>query len=170
MKQVSEMSKNKESKVRFGVLDAVIIIIVVAVVASVVLRYTTDNNLFEYDTQKYTVTIKTCGVRYTSVDNVASASEYYLDNGAVLGVSLHAPTVTPMQTYVTDRSGGLVACYYPDNTFVDIVATVSCELSEKNGRTVTPDGEHIAVGVTFEVHTETVDMTVVVTSVEAVSE
>jgi hypothetical protein len=166
MKQVSEMSKNKESKVRFGVLDAVIIIIVVAVVASVVLRYTTDNNLFEYDTQKYTVTIKTCGVRYTSVDNVASASEYYLDNGAVLGVSLHAPTVTPMQTYVTDRSGGLVACYYPDNTFVDIVVELQCDLIEKNGSVMTKSGDHIASGAELTVYANSVELDVEIIEVQ----
>lgn len=166
MKRVSEMSKNKEAKVRFGVLDAGIIIIVVAVVASLILRYTTDNNLFEYDTEKYTVTVRTCGVRYTSVDNVASAAEYYLDNGDVLGTALHAPTVTPMLTYVTDRSGELVACYYPDNTFVDIVMELECDLIEKNGSVMTKSGAHIASGAELTVYTNSVELDVEIIKVQ----
>ena len=50
------MSKNKDTKIRFSVLDAVIIIVVLAIAASLIFRYTLENNLFAYDTEKYTVT------------------------------------------------------------------------------------------------------------------
>ena len=160
------MSKNSGNKIKFGVLDAVIIIVVLAIAATLVFRYTADNSLFAYDTEKYTVTLKTCGVRYTSVDAVASASWFYLDNGDMLGNSIHAPTVTPMLTYVTSQSGELIACYYPDNTFVDIVAEIECELVNKDGMLLTESGVHIAPGVELTVHTETVDLTVEIVKVQ----
>ncbi len=160
------MSKRKDNKIRFGVLDAVIIIVVLAITASVVLRYTVDNSLFAYDTEKYTVTLKTCGVRYTSVDAVASDTTFYLDDGYLLGNAIHAPTVTPMLTYVTSQSGELIACYYPDNTFVDIVAEIECMLVDKDGMLLTESGVHIAPGVELTVHTNTVDLTVEIIKVQ----
>ena len=160
------MSKNKDIKIRFGVLDAVIIIVVLAIAASIVFRYNLENNLFAYDTENYTVTIRTCGVRYTSVDAVASANMFYLDNGDAFGSSIHAPTVTPMLSYVTNQAGELVACYYPDNTLVDIVIEIECELINKDGSAMTKSGVHIAPGVALTVHTETVDLTVEVIKVQ----
>ena len=160
------MSKNKDIKIRFGVLDAVIIIVVLAIAASLVFRYTVDNSLFVYDTEKYVVTFKTCGVRYTSVDAIASAQNFYLNNGELLGRSIHAPTVTPMLTYVTSSSGELVACYYPDNTFVDIVVEIECELINKDGMIMTESGVHIAPGVELDIHTNTADLTVEIVKVQ----
>ena len=164
-----KIERTTRGKLRFGVLDAAIIILILALIASVVLRYTTDNSFFSMKTEAYNVTLKISDVRYTTHNMLSNGDRVFLSNGDELGV-ITQTSVTPSVYYVADDDEKMTPLYYPDNTFVDIVATVSCELSEKNGRTVTPDGDHIAVGVTFEVHTETVDMTVVVTSVEAVSE
>ena len=160
------MSKNKDSKIRFGVLDAVIIIVILAIVASLVLRYTADNSFFTYDTDKYTVTFKACGVRYTSVDSVASATDFYLESGAHLGKLTHAPTVTPKVEYVTVSSGEIVACYYPDNTLVDIVAEIECDLIDKDGSVMTKNGVHIVPGVELTIHTEYVEITVEIINVQ----
>lgn len=157
---VLDMSKSNEKKFRFGILDLVIILVILAVVVSLVLRYAFDNNLFSYNTEKYTVTIKACGVNYTSVDSIASASEFYIGNAELLGISKHAPTVTPMLTYVANRSGELVPCYYPDNTLVDIVVEIECDLINKNGTLMTKSGVHIAPGVKLAIHTDFVDLNV----------
>ncbi len=161
--------RTKNGKLRFGVLDAAIIILILAIIASVVLRYTTDNSFFSTKTNTYTVTLKISDVRYTTHNMLSNGDKIYLKNGNALG-GITQTSVTPSVYYVADNDEKMTPVYYPDSTFVDIVATVSCELAEKNGRTVTLGGEHIGVGVTFDVHTETVDMTVVVTSVEAMSE
>lgn len=160
------MSRNNENKVRFGILDAVILIVVVAVVASVILRFTADSALFGYKTEKYTVTLKASGVRYTSVDVIAAETELFDENGKLLGTFMHAPTVTPMLTYEIDPSGNLVACYYPDNTLVDITTDILCELVEKDGTVMTTDGVHIAPGVELSVRTQYVDLTVEIVKVE----
>ena len=160
------MSQNKEIKTKFSVIDAVIIIIVLAVAGSIVLRYTADNSLFAYNTEKYTVTFKACGIRYTSVDAVASASQYYLDGGDLLGTGTHAPTVTPMLTYIYSESGELLSCYYPDNTYVDIVVEIDCDLVNKDGSVMTKGGVHIAPGVQMTIHTETIDLDVEIVKVQ----
>lgn len=160
------MSKNKDVKLRFGVLDAVIIIVVIAIVASVVFRYTVDNSLFAYNTEKYTVTFKSYGVRYTSVEAISSSSGFYLEDGEFLGIATHAPTVTPMHKYITSQSGEIVSCYYPDNTFVDIVDEIECELVDSDGALMTKKGAHIAPGVKLTVHTDTVDLVVEIVKVQ----
>jgi hypothetical protein len=160
------MSRNKENRIRFGVLDAVILIVVIAVAASMILRYTADSVLFGYKTETYTVTFKASGVRYSSVDVIATESELFVGNGKLLGRFTHSPTVTPMLTYESDNAGNLIACYYPDNTLVDIITEIECELIDKNGSVMTTDGVHIAPGVELEVSTRFVDLTVEIVKVE----
>jgi hypothetical protein len=66
------MSKQiNNEKIRFGVLDAVVLIIVVALVVALVFRFTTDMKLFTYDTEKYAVTVRAEGLQYTTVDMIA---------------------------------------------------------------------------------------------------
>ena len=162
------MSSKNSSKIRFGLLDAVVLIVVVAIVGALVFRYTTDKNLFAYNTEKYSVTIKSCGLQYTTVNMIDSTARVYLEDGKLLGSIVHAPTVTPMLSYSTTSSGDVIAAYYPDNTLVDIVTDIECELIVKDGLIMTKSGVHIAVGSVLAIHTETVDLTVEITSVEKV--
>ncbi len=160
------MNRVKSSKIRFSVLDAVILIVVIALIAAVVFRYTADMNLFSYETEKYTVSVKSCGIRYTAIDMISSTSNVYLNDGELLGAFLHAPTVTPMLSYSVTSSGEIVAAYYPDNTLVDIISEIECELITKDGSVMTKSGVHIAPGVVLEIHTPSVDLTVEIVAVE----
>lgn len=157
------------TKLKFGVLDAAIIIIVIALIASVVLRYTTDNSFFTADSKSYSVTLKISNVRYTTYDMITSGESIYLDNGQLLGQITQA-SVTPSVYYASGSDGKMTPVYYPDNTFVDIVTVVSCELINKDGRIVTSKGEHIGIGVELSLHTESVDMMVEITEIEAAAE
>lgn len=159
-------TKTDRIKIKFGVLDAVVIIVVIALVLALVFRFTTDKRLFTYETEKYTVTIKACGLQYTTMDMMASNDTIYLDDGTVLGTFTHAPTVTPMLEYFMTSSGDLVASYYPDNTLVDMATEIECELIVNDGMLMTKNGVHIAVGVVLEVHTKMVDFTLEITDVQ----
>jgi hypothetical protein len=160
------MADKKNSKIRFGLLDAVVLIIVIALAAALVFRYTADKRLFVYDTENYTVTVKACGLQYTTVNMLGAGASVYLEDGKELGTFVHAPTVTPMLSYSTTSSGDIIAAYYPDNTYVDIVTDIECDLINSDGMIMTKSGVHIAVGAVIEIHTETVDLTVEITSVE----
>jgi hypothetical protein len=160
------MSAKNSSKIRFGLLDAVVLIVAIALVGALVFRYTADKNLFAYNTEKYTVTVKACGLQYTTVNMIGSDEAVYLEDGKPIGSFVHAPTVTPMLSYSTTTSGDIIAAYYPDNTLVDIVTDIECDLIAKDGLIMTKSGVHIAVGAVIELHTETVDLTVEITSVE----
>jgi hypothetical protein len=160
------MAAKNSSKVRFGILDAVILIVFIALVGALIFRYTADKNLFAYNTEKYTVTVKACGLQYTTVNMIASDDAVYLEDGKQIGSFVHAPTVTPMLSYSTASSGDIIAAYYPDNTLVDILTDIECDLIVKDGLIMTKSGVHIAVGAVLYIHTETVDLTVEITSIE----
>ena len=87
-------------------------------------------------------------------------------NGKQIGTFVHAPTVTPMLSYSTTSSGDIIAAYYPDNTLVDIVTDVECELIVNDGMIMTKGGVHVAVGTVIKIHTETVDLDVEIVAVE----
>lgn len=160
------MSAKSNSKMRFGLLDIVVLIVVIALIGALVFRYSTDKNLFAYNTEKYTVSVKACGLQYTTVNMIGSSDAVYLEDGKQLGSFVHAPAVTPMLSYSTTSSGDIISAYYPDNTMVDIVTDVECDLIVKDGLITTKNGVHIAVGALIDIHTETVDLTVEIISVE----
>lgn len=156
----------KNSKIRFGLLDAVILIAVIALVLALVFRYSADKHLFVYDTETYTVTVKATGLQYTTVNMLDSNAKVYLEDGKQIGTFVHTPTVTPMLSYSTTSSGDIIAAYYPDNTLVDIVTDVECELIVNDGMIMTKGGVHVAVGTVIKIHTETVDLDVEIVAVE----
>ena len=160
------MAEKKNSKIRFGLLDAVILIAVIALVLALVFRYTADKRLFVYDTETYTVTVKATGLQYTTVNMLDSNAKVYLEDGKLIGTFVHAPTVTPMLSYSTTSSGDIIAAYYPDNTLVDIVTDDECELIVNDGMIMTKGGVHVAVGTVIKIHTETVDLDVEIVAVE----
>lgn len=161
------MSSDKNTnKLRFSVIDAVILIVILAVIASMVLRFTTDLRLFNYDTEKYVVTVKACGIRYTSIDMISSEDKVFLADGELLGILMHAPTVTPMLSYTLTSAGEMVAVYYPDNTLVDIILEIECDLINENGSAMTKNGVHIASGVVMDAHTPAVDLNFEIVNVE----
>lgn len=161
-------NESNKTKLRFGVLDAVVLIIVIALAVALIFRFTSDIRLFSYDTEEYVVTVKACGLQYTTMSMMSSSDAVYLEGGEYLGNFTHAPTVTPMLKYEITPSGSMVAAYYPDNTLVDISTDIVCDLVENNGMIMTKDGEHIAVGAVLKVHTQTVDFEVEIIAVEKV--
>ena len=160
------MAGKNNSKIRFGLLDAVVLIVVLALALALVFRYTADKRLFVYDTETYTVTVKACGLQYTTANMLSANEDVYLKDGKQLGVFIHTPTVTPMLSYSATSAGDIIAAYYPDNTLIDIVTDIECDLIVSDGMIMTKSGVHIAVGAVVELHTDTVDLMVEITSVE----
>lgn len=164
-------NETKSAKLRFGVFDAVILIVIVALVGALVFRFASDQNLFDYNTEKYTVSVKVCGLQYTTIDMLTAGDRVYFENGDAFGTLRSSPTLTPKLEYNTTSGGDIIASYYPDNTLVDIVTEIDCMLISNNGLLITKDGVHIAAGASLELHTQTVNLTVEIVSVnKAISE
>ena len=69
------MAAKNNSKIRFGLLDAVVLIVVLALALALVFRYTADKTLFVYDTEKYTVTVKATDLTATTADTLLVSIE-----------------------------------------------------------------------------------------------
>ena len=165
------MSKQiNNGKIRFGILDAVVLIIVVALAVALVFRFTTDMRLFTYDTEKYAVTVRAEGLQYTTVDMLSLSDGVYFENGEYLGSILTSPTVTPKMVYELGAEGDLIPAYYPNNTLVDLTTNLECDLVTSDGMLMTKSGEHLAVGVVLKLHTQTVDITVEIVGIEKIEQ
>ncbi len=165
------MSKQiNNGKIRFGILDAVVLIIVVALAVALVFRFTTDMRLFTYDTEKYAVTVRAEGLQYTTVDMLSLSDGVYFENGEYLGSILTSPTVTPQMVYELGAEGDLIPAYYPNNTLVDLTTNLECDLVTSDGMLMTKSGEHLAVGVVLKLHTQTVDITVEIVGIEKIEQ
>ncbi len=163
------MSKNVNiGKLRFGVLDAVIIIIVVTLAVALIFRFTTDMRLFTYDTEEYVVTVRASGLRYSTVEMISASDAVYFEDGDYLGSFVSSHTVTPTVIYELGSEGDLIPAYYPDNTLVDFTNSLECELIMSDGMLMTKSGVRLAAGVEIELHTKTVDLTVEIVSVERI--
>ncbi|MGM9643117.1 MAG: DUF4330 family protein [Eubacteriales bacterium] len=158
----------KSAKLRFGVFDAVILIVIVALIGALVFRFAADQKLFDYNTEQYTVTVKVCGLQYTTIDMLTAGDRVYFENGEELGTLKSSPTVTPKLEYNISSGGDIIASYYPDNTLVDIVTEIDCMLISSNGLLITRNGVHIAAGASLELHTQTVNLTLEIVSVNKV--
>ena len=157
-----------KGKLRFGILDAVILIIVIGLAVTLVFRFTTDMRLFTYDTEKYAVTVRAEGLRYTTVDMITPSDKVYFDNGDYLGTFVSSPTVTPKMVYELGAEGDLIPAYYPDNTLVDLTTDLECELVTSDGMLMTKTGVHLAVGVILELNTQTTNLTVEIVKIEKI--
>jgi hypothetical protein len=157
--------QGSNTKIRFGVLDAVILIVVLALIVTLVFRFTTDLRLFTYDTEKYAITVRGEGLQNTSVGMIAISDPIYFDNGDYLGYISTSPTVTPKMVYELGSDGSLTPAYYPDNTLVDLTTVIECDLVTSDGMIMTQSGVHLAVGVVLQLHTQTVDLDVEIISI-----
>ncbi len=157
------------SKLRFGAFDVVIIVIVLALIATLAFRFVSDRNLFAYDTDEYSVTVKANGLQYTTADKIGSGDVAYLPNGEILGTFTQATAFTPMLEYFVTSGGSLDALYYPDNTYIDITNEIKCNLISNDGVLCTKGGTRIVAGSVIEIHTQTVEITVEVVAVNKVA-
>lgn len=160
------MAKDNTVKVRrkIGVIDVVIIVAVLAIILTSVLRYTLDEGLFTQNDTACSISFRVSSVRYNTYDMLEENEKVFLSDFELLG-TLSSLSITPAVFYAENDEGELISVHYPENTLVDISGEILCELSVSGGRYTAADGTHVCAGAELELHTDTVDMTVVVTKV-----
>ena len=152
---------------RFGVVDFIIIVAVIAIIFACVMRYTINEGLFTRNDKTCTVSFSVAAVRYNTYDMLAENEKVYLSDFDLLG-TLTSKNVTPAVFYAENNEGEIIEAHYPEKTLVDITGELLCKLSLNEGRYTASDGTHICPGATLVLHTESVDLTVLITGVDAV--
>lgn len=161
------MAKDTQNRRKFGVMDIVIIVAVLAIILTSVFRYTLDEGLFAQDDTVCNVSFRVASVRYNTYDMLDENEKVFLSDFELLG-TISSINVTPAVFYAENEQGELISVHYPEKTLVDINGEILCDLSESAGRYTTSNGTHVCAGAELELHTDTVDMTVVVTKVTPV--
>ncbi len=161
------MVKDAQSRRKFGVMDIVIIVAVLAIILTGVLRYTLDKGLFTQNDTACSVSFRVTSVRYNTYDMLEENEKVFLSDFEFFG-TLSSINITPAVFYAENEEGELISVHYPEKTLVDIDGEMLCDLSVNGGRYTAANGTHICAGALLELHTDTVDMTVVVTKVNSI--
>lgn len=141
-------------KRKFNVLDFVILTVIILCIAALAVRYIGAHRTSEKEMGKYAVTVSIKNVRSTTADAfVVGDSVFLVSNDAKIGTLESLDSNRPASTYANDLSGGIVKLYYPENTRVDLTATVSC-LGVMNEKGFFADGtQFLSAGMNITLYT-----------------
>lgn len=162
-------TKNKKS-VRFGILDAVIILVILIAVVGVYFRYSILNVITgAHRMSEYTVSYSIENIRYTTVNYINIGDKvYFADEGDEFGTLINvsenmgAVSYTPSSEYFTKSNGEIVEVMYPNNqSRVDAQGRLNCmgRYSE-NGGFLVNGSTYIASGQSINVRTDYVTVTI----------
>ncbi len=156
-----------QSRRKFGVVDIVIVVAILAIIISGVLRYTLDEGVFTRNDVTCGVKFRVTSVRYSTYDMLEENEKVFLSDFELLG-TLSSLNITPAVFYAENEAGDIISVHYPENTLVDINGEIVCDLSVNGGRYTAANGTHICPGAVLELHTDAVDLVVVVTEVSVI--
>ena len=172
-------------KIRFNILDAVILLLIILCIVGLCFRHTITESLgLGDDLQSYRVSFEVRGERYTLPGQLAKGDKLYFADGILAGTLMgvdeysieNALTagnetliVTPAETYVND-GGSFVSVSYPEGSLIDAEGAFRCEGGYGDGGYFLLSGDrYLAVGQTLTLYTDTVKITFTVTEIELLS-
>lgn len=167
-RKVKKKDEKNEKTLKIGVIDVVIVVVLLALIVTSVLRFTAEKGVFVKNTKTYEISFSVKCAPYSVFELIEEGNTVFLDGGNILG-DVIGISANPAVFYA--RSGDeIIKAYYPENTYCDVSGLMTAELVDRDGRLVTPGGDHICAGAEIVLHTRTVDVLVTVTSVTPVEE
>jgi hypothetical protein len=170
----------QNSKARFGVFDAVIIVFLVAclIAAGFAFFFKRDkgeNNVSEEQKQEYVISFKSYNLSKYHADLIKDGDVFYLSDNNEFGTVSGTPAQTPAESYVEKEDGTFVLSYAPssdkdsvDRTKKDVSGTIvvkGVRDESTDGFLVVGDNFKITPGKTLFMHNETVTVQVTVVDI-----
>ena len=179
---MNEQQNLSSRKVRFNILDAVIILLVVLCIVGICFRYSIIDKLgLGQNMSTYTVEFTITGMDRTVAEFLSKGNTLYFDDadkaGTLCSVSdFSGYTLTsagsetlilkPSWTYVDDGNGSVVAVAYPDSKIVDAEGAFRCQGAYgEDGRFSIGGAGFITVGQQITLYTDTVTLNVTITDI-----
>ena len=172
MAQKEQKKERKpSSRIRFNIIDLVIVIALLACVAGVYLRYNFGEQYgVEHELAQYEITFEVTNIRYTSVDAFPEGDAVYLKNGGkYMGSIIGIDSTTPSEMVYTDLSGNIIQIYYPENSRIDLVGRLLASGTMTAGGFMLDGNTHLAAGTSYAVQTPHIDVTLVITDISPVN-
>lgn len=171
--------KNNEAKVRkgvrFGILDAVIILLIIIAVLGVHFRYNILNFITgAQNLEKYTVSYSIKDIRYSTEDYINIGDKvYFAADGEEFGTLINAAEnarpiiVTSASKYFTKSNGEIVSVQYPSaDSRIDASGQLECMGRDStSGGFMVNGSTYIAAGQYVDVYTEYVTVTIRIESI-----
>ena len=172
----------KMPKIRFNILDAVILLLIILCVVGLCFRYTITESLgLDDELQTYRIRFEIEGARNTLPAQLYKGDNLYFADGAFAGTLMGVAEYSneniltagnqtlltyPAEIYVND-AGSIVSVSYPMGSLIDADGAFKCQGGYGDGGYFLLGGErYLAVGQTLTLYTDTVKLTVVVTEIE----
>ena len=150
----------KTAKLRFNVIDALIILVLLACVVGLVFRYGNfGGGAQESELEDYEIYFSVSNVAYTSEDAFVKGDTVTLaDEGVVLGTLSDIKTILPAEFVARDKSGNLITVNYPASTRIDVTGYINSRgVMRENGYFVNGT-VYVASGKEYTVRTEHMDV------------
>ena len=169
-------------KVRFNILDAVILLLIILCVVGFFFRYTISESLgFETELQDYRVRFEVSGERATLPSQLFKGDVLYTTDGTAAGTLMGVAEFSsentimagnqtlltrPTEIYVSDK-GVPIFVSYPEGSLIDAEGAFKCEGGYNSDGYFLLGGErYLAVGQTLTLYTDRVKLTITVTEIE----
>lgn len=166
----TEKTTKSASRVRFNIVDLVLIIAVLACLCGVYLRYNLSD-AFGAKTEmgEYVLSFEIASIRYTSADAFPEGDKFFLEGkDDVLGEVLGIDSTSPAEYVYTDNSGNYKTIYYPEDSRIDVSGRLR-SIGMMTDRGYMLGGNiHIAPGQTYYIESPRINVNVTITGIEPV--
>lgn len=169
------MGQNEEKKtvtpsrrVRFNLIDLVLIIAVLACLTGVYLRYNVSEQFgVNHELSTFVLSFEIKNIRYTSADAFPEGDSFYLNKqDKLLGTVLAIDSTSPTEVVYTDDKGNYKTAYYPEDTRIDLTGRLQATGIMTDSGFLLDGNTFLAPGQTYAVQTPRIDVSVTITAIE----
>lgn len=164
--------------VRFGILDAFIILLVIAIVVGVFLRFNFSDMITKAQNRKdYAITFSIKNIRHTTDEyfNVGD-SVYFESDDELFGTLM---TYSDLSKFALDKrpsskvfneNGEIIEVSYPNTeTRIDVTGRIKCEGTLSESGFLLNNSTYIAPGQTINIYTRLVSVTITVLEITEIT-
>ena len=162
-----KQNPSTEMKLRFNVIDVIIVLIALSCVIGLILRFGNVGGLSSMENFKtYDVYFSVSNIAYTSEDAFVQGDTVRLvESGAVLGEFAGLESILPAEFFARDESGNLIVVNYPEATRIDVTGRiVSRGVMSDNGYLLNGT-TYIAAGTEYAVQSDHMDFVLKITNI-----
>jgi hypothetical protein len=153
-----------KNKIKFNIIDFIIILLVVACVGGIYVRYNLLDKIgVNAQLKNYEITFIAKDLRYSSL-NAFEKDANVRDRvtGNKIGIFKEIETTSPASVYVTKSDGAIEKLYYPENTKIDVKGKIIVRGIMSDNGFLLEGKNYIATGTTLKISTEKLDIDIVV--------
>lgn len=167
----TEKTIKSASRVRFNIVDFVLIIAVLACLCGVYLRYNLSEEFgSKTEMGEYVLSFEINGIRYTSADAFPEGDKFFLDGkDTVLGTVLAIDSTSPAEIIYTDPRGDYKTIYYPEDSRIDLTGRLLSEGMMTDRGYMLGGNTHITPGQGYYIESPRINVSLTITAIEPAS-